>query len=194
MHQFDVAFANRYIDAYQKYQNKQLIPAVWKVAFDAKDEPLTILQHLFLGMHAHINFDLGLTAGLQFIPEEIRDFENDFMAINDILSAMTEEIQHKLFKSSYLLAFLDWLAKEKDEQVANFSIVNARKLSWQFACALAELPPNGKALLIEQTEAGTTRLSHFILKPKSKFIRTIYKTISWFEEKDVQQIIRRLEA
>jgi quinol monooxygenase YgiN len=45
MEKFDVHFANKYLDAYSDYQNGLTVCSPWAIAFDAKKEKLTILQH-----------------------------------------------------------------------------------------------------------------------------------------------------
>jgi len=57
----DVAFAERYLDAWENYKNNRKCTNSWYIAFEAaKNKKLLILQHIFLGMNAHINLDLGL--------------------------------------------------------------------------------------------------------------------------------------
>ena len=53
-------FANYYFAALERFeQDGANTPPVWKLAFDAtRDEDVTTLQHLLLGVNAHINFDL----------------------------------------------------------------------------------------------------------------------------------------
>src|SRR6201996_7134716 len=62
MEQFDVTFANRYLAAYEQWINKKPITSLsWKIAFDELEKPtVLVLQHLLLGMNAHINLDLGV--------------------------------------------------------------------------------------------------------------------------------------
>ena len=64
MERLDVAFANLYLTAYQRYTANLSCSESWKMAFDAKNDNISILQHIILGMNAHINLDLGIaTAG-----------------------------------------------------------------------------------------------------------------------------------
>jgi len=61
MEQLDVVFASRYLDAYQTFKNKGTPTLSWQKAFDESPQKnLIILQHLFLGINAHINLDLGI--------------------------------------------------------------------------------------------------------------------------------------
>src|SRR5690606_11967194 len=58
MEKFDVAFANLYLAAYHSYQDRRPLSKSWRTAFDAQSERLTSIQHLIMGMNAHINLDL----------------------------------------------------------------------------------------------------------------------------------------
>lgn len=63
MEKLDVVFANRYLIAWEQYQNNQTCSLAWKFAFDsAKSNKPMVLEHLLLGMNAHIGLDLGIAA------------------------------------------------------------------------------------------------------------------------------------
>ena len=65
----DVIFANRYFEAYEAYKNKGTPTQAWHVAFDsAQRNDILILQHLLVGMNAHISLDLGVMDVI-FIPK-----------------------------------------------------------------------------------------------------------------------------
>jgi hypothetical protein len=63
MQRFVIAFAHHYLAAHAAWQSGQPCSASWQAAFDAtrRWRPIA-LQHLLLGMDAHINLDLGVTA------------------------------------------------------------------------------------------------------------------------------------
>lgn len=56
-------FAGYYFEAVTNYeQDSPATPAVWQLTLDASKNPKTmVLQNLFLGVNAHINYDLILT-------------------------------------------------------------------------------------------------------------------------------------
>jgi formate-dependent nitrite reductase cytochrome c552 subunit len=59
MEALDVVFANRYFDAYRIVKESGNSTRSWKVAFEQNaNSKLIVLQHLLLGMNAHINLDL----------------------------------------------------------------------------------------------------------------------------------------
>src|SRR6202008_4811607 len=63
MEKLDVLFASRYLDAYTKWRNGQQPSLSWQTAFEStKRSSVLVLQHLLLGMNAHINLDLGIAA------------------------------------------------------------------------------------------------------------------------------------
>ena len=63
MERLDVAFANRYLDALKRYRQGEEPSKCWHTSFRAAENwhPI-ILQHLLLGINAHINLDLGVAA------------------------------------------------------------------------------------------------------------------------------------
>ncbi len=72
---WDLAFANLYLDALDADRQGRSIPQPWRVAFDAARErpDLPPLQHVLLGLNAHINFDLPQSLIAVISPE---DFDN----------------------------------------------------------------------------------------------------------------------
>src|SRR5688572_30447251 len=63
MARLDVAFANRYLEALHRFRAGEPTSKCWQIAFTsaARWRPI-VLQHLLLGMNAHINLDLGVSA------------------------------------------------------------------------------------------------------------------------------------
>src|SRR5947207_2335420 len=63
MERLDVIFASRYIDAWHAFNNKTPLSQSWNIAFQQVSKwPTLVLQHLLLGINAHINLDLGIAA------------------------------------------------------------------------------------------------------------------------------------
>jgi hypothetical protein len=127
MELMDVTFANLYLKAYYDFGNGGVISESWKTCFEAKDEKLTIIQHIILGMNAHINLDLGVAAATVAPGEKIISLKNDFMKVNQILKNLTNEMQARVAKVSRLMFLLDWVGKNTDEKIIDFSIVKARE-------------------------------------------------------------------
>jgi hypothetical protein len=61
----------------------------WRIAFDAADrqEP-PVLQHLLLGMNAHINYDLGIAAADTYPGAALVPLHRDFNVSTTYLSRL----------------------------------------------------------------------------------------------------------
>jgi hypothetical protein len=63
MERFDVLFAHRYLDACRRWEAGSEVTDAWRLAFETSERSDCIaLQHLLLGINAHINLDLGIAA------------------------------------------------------------------------------------------------------------------------------------
>ncbi len=194
MEKFDVIFANRYIEAYEDYKLQKSISKSWMSAFEVKDKSFTIVQHLMMGMNAHISFDLGIAAA-EFAPgEKIDSMENDFMKVNHILEEITNEMQSRLSKVSRFMFLLDWVGKKNDEKIINFGIVKSRQFAWKFANGIAALEYNEKAkkFLIEKTDNTVAGFNKVIQNPPSRILNFVLRLIYFFEEKNIEKIISQL--
>lgn len=134
MEKLDVVFANRYLSAYADYHAGKPISKSWEVAFDAaKDPKYIVLQHLFFGMNAHINLDLGIAAAEITTPQTIASLHSDFNKINEILGALTNEVQEDLSKIWPKLLWILQFFGRTDDYIVNFGMNIARDGAWKFA-------------------------------------------------------------
>src|ERR1700742_4818022 len=79
MASLDVTFANRYLTALEQWKKGQPVTASWKIAFETtRSRQALVLQHLLLGINAHINLDLGIAAVETMQSGQIEDIHNDF--------------------------------------------------------------------------------------------------------------------
>ncbi|HRF38614.1 MAG TPA: DUF5995 family protein [Saprospiraceae bacterium] len=192
MARLDVIFANRYLDALALYRNSEPCTRSWEIAFEAaQNQDFLILQHLLLGMNAHINLDLGIAAAESVEPNRISELERDFMSINRVLSEKIDEVQDRLSRVSPLLFLLDWAGQRKDEQFAEFSLIQARNQAWQSALNLAKGDAGQQASAIQDLDALVAALGRLISHP-GKWIGWLLKLIRLFEKKDVRQVMALL--
>jgi hypothetical protein len=189
MELMDVAFANLYLTAFHNYANNKNCSASWQAAFSAKHEKITILQHVMLGMNAHINLDLGIAAAIIAPGNELAGIKNDFMKVNQILNELTNEMQQRVAKVSGLMFILDWTGNNTDERFINFSMIKARQQAWNLAGILANLSEAEKEPAISVADQAIAGLANLLKSPKSKLVNLILKFIAKFEEKDVKKII-----
>jgi hypothetical protein len=193
MERLDVLFAERYFDALEA-RNTDAGPArSWRRAFAATERwrPL-VLQHLLLGMNAHINLDLGIAA-VETVPRSgLPDLEADFMQINRILRSMIEAVQRRLAQISPWMGVLDRVGGGVDEAISNFSLVRARDDAWAFAEQLASLEKQQRTAAIEAKDRETARRADKILRPGGVLFLPVLLCIRLREEDDVSSVIETL--
>ncbi len=193
MEVLDVAFANLYLDAYRDYKNNQQVSAAWAYAFDHADESLTILQHIMLGMNAHINLDLAIATATTMSGKEITDIEDDFNKVNDILFQITNELQDRLSRVSPLMFIVDLLGKNIDEKFIDFSMRKARQQSWNSAILLWTLGEGQSEKTINKIDQVVLKVSERIKNPKTRMLRFLLKLMQKFETRQVSRIIAKLK-
>ncbi len=195
MEKFDVAFARFYIDAYHNYKNGLPVSQSWKTAFDAGKEKIAIVQHLLLGMNAHINLDLGLTAAKMAPGDQIESIHHDFLEINLVLKSLIDEMQKRLGKVSPFMFLLDWAGMRTDELLSNFSMIKARDQAWELAEKIAKLETDAeKQVRIDQADRNIALFGNLIKNPPGKVLKFIMKIIGSVEEKNVKTIIDKLSG
>ena len=137
---FDVIFANRYLEAYDSFLRGENPGDSWLVAFrSAESWRLLVLQHLLLGMNAHINVDLGIAAAHTCHGDSLSDLRHDFDEINRVLTELVDEVQDSIAQVSPWLGLVDRVGNSADEAIVNFSMRNARDSAWDLAQRLAPL-------------------------------------------------------
>lgn len=146
MKRLDVIFANRYINAYYGWKNNKEISKSWEIAFKfaVEDTSSMIMQHLLLGMNAHINLDLGIATvdATSFENDESKakctykgfnSIVDDFKTINKVLAALTKTVEDCLASNSFVFRLISKYGKGKEAIIANFSMQYARSAAWNFA-------------------------------------------------------------
>ena len=194
MEAFDIAFANRYIEAVRGYQNNQPVSPSWKIAFDCQKDSLTIIQHLMMSMNAHINLDLSIAASTAAKGKPMVDLKNDFEKINEILSGLTNEVQSKLGNVSKLMFLLDWIGKNTDEKILDFSMKKARAFAWKNAVQLSRLNNEEQQARIDHIDNVVLELSKCIKTPGSRIVQFLLRIIQYFEEREVAKIMEGLQV
>lgn len=192
MAHFDVAFANLYLKAFKGYLENEPICDSWRISFDARNSKLTIMQHLLMGMNAHINYDLGIAASTIMHGKPLKELENDFRKVNAILANLIDEMQRRIGRVSYLMFILDYLGGRRDERIINFNMIKARHQSWEIANELwriGEEKNHWRKLLLDEE---VTNDSAMIKNPPSRILKYSLRVIKTFEHKNVGKIISKL--
>lgn len=161
-----IAFAGRYLEALRLHRCGDHPTRSWQVAFEAADawRP-TVLQHLLLGMNAHINLDLGVACAEVAPGPSIIELESDFLQINKVLAGLIQSVQDRLNQVSPLYRFVDDIGGGVDRAVVNFSIARARDAAWRFARVLAPLDDAAARQRIADQDVAVAGLAHRVLRP-----------------------------
>ena len=193
MEQFDVMFANRYLTAYNQWINKQPASHSWEIAFETLEKPtVLVLQHLLLGMNAHINLDLGV-AVVELAKKQNQPLENlhsDFNLINTILAALTYQVINELDRISPLLS-LAGLHSKNDSLLIQFAMDNARDGAWCFAEELYTKAGTDYTTSLNQRDSDINKLGATIVDVKG-FLKITLFIIYIFEYKTPSKIIEVL--
>lgn len=170
MARFDVVFASRYVEAWSAYERGRPLTASWRVAFGCRgDYWPVVLQHLLVGMNAHINLDLGIAAADVAPGTAIHGLRKDFDLINDILCEMVDDVQTRLARVWPTLRMIDRICGDLDEAVVHFSIRRARAQAWDLAVALAGTVDEARrAQRIEEVDTAMACLGRRVLNPGVK--------------------------
>ncbi|MFY0631755.1 MAG: hypothetical protein JXR05_15425 [Flavobacteriaceae bacterium] len=166
MEKLDIIFASRYIDAYFAYQKSKPITASWEKAFNLSNKywPI-VLQHLLIGMNAHINLDLGIAAAQVMEGKDINDLKGDFDKINDVLSSLVVDVENDLSEIwPGLKRILKWTRKI-DNYLVDFSMEIARDGAWKFAVELAGTSVNHQPALIASRDQSVAKTGGLITHP-----------------------------
>jgi len=166
MEALDVRFARRYLDAHERFRRGEPVTRSWDVCFRAAadDRPI-VLQHLLLGMNAHINLDLGIAAARTSPGDDLPGLRPDFERINRVLSDLVDDVERELSDIWPLLRPLDWLAGRLDERVVDFSMERARDHAWRFAVALGPASEAEQAELIDFVDRWLEAFGEHLWRP-----------------------------
>lgn len=192
MERLDVIFANRYLEAYEQYRSGATLTKSWIEAFTAvpRWRPL-ILQHLLLGINAHINLDLGIAAAQTSPGDQLPALKPDFDEINNILGELLDIVQQKIGSLSQLLGLLDKVGGRSDETIFSFSMEIARDGAWRFAEKLAALKPDQHPAAVAERDEKIAALAQKIINP-GWLLRLAALVIRVFESSNAAKIIRTL--
>ncbi|KJF45590.1 DUF5995 family protein [Draconibacterium sediminis] len=192
MEKLDVVFAKRYIDAYFAWKNNEPVTQSWAIAFtETRNSNLLVVQHLLLGMNAHINLDLGIAAAEISKSNNIAELEDDFNRINDILASMVDEVQNGLSSIwPFLRKLLSWLG-QADNLLLDFSMKIARNGAWKFAKEIAAVEKVDWPKTITVRDKKVANKTRLITDP-GKVIRFLFRVIRWTERGTVADKIEKL--
>lgn len=190
MEELAVTFAARYLAAYGDWSRGQPATRSWVVALQATERwsPL-ILQHLLLGMNAHINLDLGIAAAVTAPGDRLPSLANDFNRINDILGSLSAKVRADVEAVSPWIRLLDSIDPKAEGVVVNFALDRARANAWSVACRLAHMSAEQATLEIDVLDSWTTVLGNVILHPAGLLPNVLLSIARARESSNVRKVM-----
>lgn len=190
----DVNFVNYYIHAMNCAVAAEPAPAHWQLAIDAAKKPeALVLEHLFLAMNAHINYDLSNAVNDSVEPEEMIGFKPDFMRVNQILFSLLDNVQEDVARFVQPLQWYLRFGQKFDDHVISFIMKQMRTDAFGFACMLslcqdeAQLQAENEARMSEVVQAGQK-----ILSPPKWWMNALLIVVRLFERGTVSSKIDNL--
>lgn len=190
MEELDVRFANRYLEAYGLHSSGQKTTECWELAFKtARQWRPVILQHLLLGMNAHINLDLGIAAAETCTGAELPSLKHDFDEINRILADLVQPVQDGIGVVSPWIGFLEKKNSPIDDAIINFSMDKARASAWDFAVKLNSVDGSARETMIMNRDRYVAGLGRRVEKPGRILLPLGLLAIRLRESSDIPYVI-----
>lgn len=192
MEKLDILFANRFIEAYELWKAGKNPTESWRLAFKASESSkYLVLQHLFLGINAHINLDLGIAASETMKGKNLEAIREDFYQINSILAELVDGVKSNISKVSPIFGWLIPLAKGRDEMLLNFSIQIARDGEWKYAGEYHA--DQNKDCQIQNRDKTIASLANTLVNP-GKILGVLIKIVRIAEWKSVDRTMEQLDS
>ncbi len=186
MERLDIHFAQRYLNAFDSHAGQGPVSLSWEAAFAGVEKPsLIVLQHLLLGMNAHIGLDLGISTAAVADRENPLAIKDDFIRINAILGSLINDTQKRLTRVFGPLGIIDHLLGDVDESISLFSIEYARDKAWTQALELIVADDGTRDDLIDQRDKAVAGFSGRIARPRKLTLRILIRLIRLAEKGDV---------
>lgn len=190
----DIAFATRYLEAWEAYSKGRKCTNSWYIAFEAaKNKNLLILQHIFLGMNAHINLDLGISAASVMPYRKINPLRKDFENINNVIASINQKVRDALNIICYPVDLMDKISNGKDNAVLDFAISKARETSWATAVIASNTPNLIRESVIGIVDYAAAKVASQIISPKI-LTPALTKQLKKYESSDVVKNIEILSS
>jgi hypothetical protein len=159
------AFARAFAAWYPRVRHDPArVAGCWRVAFDvAGDGRLMIVQHLLLGINAHVNHDLPqVVVALAPPGSDLADLRADFDAVNDILA---ESLPMVLRSLGTVSRWVNTAAVLGGGRLFDFSLQVARRRAWEAAVRMHALDAAGRAEYVVELDRLVRVLAYMVVHP-----------------------------
>lgn len=189
-HSYLIRFVNLYRIALLNYEISDFsrVPKSWRKSFELADKKEgLIIQHLLLGINAHINHDLAIALyDVKIDPDRDQKY-SDHIQINLILEKATIGLKEIVAKKyAPILERLDRGFGSIDDEITAFSIPKAREHAWSFSIALTAARSDiEREILRKSLDEQAAVLSNLIMASPTKdprFIKVV-NVLKWADRK-----------
>jgi hypothetical protein len=188
-----VNFADLYIEAFDAWDAGVRPAESWALAFEfAATGRGSIMQHLLLGMNAHINLDLAVATASISVLDDHERLERDFVRVNEVLFALLDEFQRGIGDLSPWMGWLDRAGFGWDEACMRLGIRAARDAAWELSGRLVS-EPLAAPELVAARDAETRRAGLLVCGRLSPFA-VANRLVATRECRDVERVVDTLAA
>lgn len=166
--QMAMDFAQRYHEAFDAWDRGDVanVSGPWRESFAwAASGNSTVLEDVFLGMNAHINFDLGLVAWRLGMVAEGR--KADYDRINDVMANVSRDATQRL-ADHYDPAMAPGGEGSLTDAAVLQVLYQWREAAWQQAVVLTTSPPALQPLHIASMEGNAVLTAKALQVPKAQ--------------------------
>lgn len=166
------------------------IPGSWRAAWDVGDHRrLLIVQHLLLGINAHVNHDLAQVV-IETADErgDVASIRPDFDAVNDVLADTMPDVLRDLGRAS---RWVNLAAAAGGGRLFTFSLTAARHQAWRYATRVWSMDAAGRSREAAALDESVRVLAYLVTRPGWP-VRWLVPIARRLEEDDPRRVVRDL--
>jgi hypothetical protein len=181
---FATRFASLYIDASRDPPGRaRCWQASWNVVADPQ---VLIVQHLLIGINAHVNYDLPrAVVAAADVRGDLLSIRPDFDMVNSVLADTYVDVVKDLDR---VTRWVSAAVKLGGGNAFNFSLRAARAQAWQAATRMYTLSESGRRDYVGELDRLVSVLAYLITKP-SPALRPFLGLASRLEEHDTNKVV-----
>lgn len=189
MERLAVTFADYYLRAVAVASPADR-PRCWQATWDvAGDGRLLIVQHLLLGINAHVNHDLALAVvDIARDTGDLPGVRPDFLAVNDVLATTYVDVLRDLDRVS---RWTNEAAALGGGRLFNFSLRVARDQAWAAAERLYPLDAAAAAAYRAELDRLVSVLAYLVTRPAFP-LPLLIPVARLLEQRNPRKVVRAL--